>query len=177
MNNGKNMKQQQLNRPFTINLSKSARKTTLRIMRKRPCRALSYFTAGMKEFNIGNFWGAADSFAWSTRLDPVKAAYFYYFGLSLMHIPRRSHEAEENLQKAISIDPLKPEYHLELGNLYMKSGLRNKAIEIFAAALEANPLSETIMQAFTAAGGAVVKENEKENEPGNLFKKIFKEKK
>ena len=129
---------------------------------EKTVRALSYFTAGMKEFNIGNFWGAADSFAWSTRLDPVKAAYFYYLGLSLMHIPRRRHEAEENLQKAISIDPLKPEYHLDLGILYMKSGLKNKALEVYTSALQANPTSEDIRQAYSEAGGAA---------PGKVIRK------
>lgn len=143
---------------------------------EKTVRALSYFTAGMKEYNIGNFWGAADAFAWSTRLDPVKAEYFYYLGLSLMRIPRRGHEAEENLQKAIFIDPLKPEYHLDLGNMYMKSGLRNKALEIFTAALQANPTAENIRQAFAAAGGVAPKDSEPENGPGGLLKKLFKEK-
>ena len=137
--------------------------------------AAAYYNAGMKEFSVGNFWGAADAFAWATRLDPVKAAYFFQYGLSLTRIPRRRHEAEENLQKAIEIDPLKPEYHLELGNLYLKSGLRSKALDIYAIALRENPASEKIMEAIKAVGGTVPADGQAEN--GGLFKKMFKDKK
>lgn len=137
-------------------------------------RAALYYKAGMKEFNAGNFWGAAEAFSWATRLDPVKAIYFYYHGLSLMRIPRRGHDAEENLRKAIEIDPLKPEYHLELGNLYLKSGLKGKALDVYTVALRENPNSEKIMEAIREAGGQVRKKNEAS---GGLFKKMFKDKK
>ncbi|HUJ18915.1 MAG TPA: DUF4388 domain-containing protein [Nitrospirota bacterium] len=138
-------------------------------------RAATYFNAGMKEFKAGNFWGAADSFAWATRLDPVKAPYFYYYALSLMRIPRRRHEAEENLRKAIEIDPLKTEYHLDLGNLYLKGGLKAKAMEAFEGGLRANPYAENIIAAIKAAGGDVPKQGGPEG--GKLFDKIFKDKK
>ncbi len=120
-------------------------------------RAVSYFNAGMKDFNIGNFWGAAESFAWATRLDPVKAPYFFHYGISLSRIPRRMHEAEENLRKAIEIDPLKPEYPLELGKLYLKSGLKSKALDVFNAGLRANPSSVQLADAVRSAGGEVPK--------------------
>ena len=76
---------------------------------------VAYFNTGMKEFKIGNYWGAAEAFAWATRLDPVKAPYFYYYVFRSCAYRGDRHEAEENLQKAIEIDPLKAEYHLELG--------------------------------------------------------------
>ncbi len=137
-------------------------------------RATSYFNAGMKELKVGNYWGAAELFAWATRLDPVKAAYFHYYGLSLSHIPRRRHEAEENLHKAIEIDPLKPEYHLELGTLYLKSGLKSKALDIYLVALRENPGSEQIVNAIKAAGGEIPQSGDQD---GGLFKKMFKDKK
>ncbi len=138
--------------------------------------AVAYFNAGMKEFSQGNFWGAADSFAWATRLDPVKAPYFFQYGLSLVRIPRRRHEAEENLQKAIEIDPLKPEYHLELGNLYLKSGLKSKALDVFTVALRDNPGSEKLQEAFKASGGTVAPAATEPDSAG-VFKKMFKDKK
>ncbi len=140
---------------------------------KKTGRALSYFNAGMKDFQVGNFWGAAESFAWATRLDPVKAPYFYYYGIALTHIPRRRHEAEENLKKAIEIDPLKPDYYLELGALYRQSGLKTKALDVYYVALRENPNSDKIREAIKASGGEVPKDGE----DGGLFKKVFKEKK
>jgi curved DNA-binding protein CbpA len=138
-------------------------------------RAAAYFSAGVKDFKIGNFWGAAESFAWATRLDPVKSDYFYRYGVSLTRIPRRRHEAEEHLKKAIEIDPLKPEYYLELGTLYLKSGLKTKALDMYLDALRQNPAADQIKEAIKAAGGEVP--TDKEGEDGGLFKKMFKEKK
>jgi tetratricopeptide (TPR) repeat protein len=137
-------------------------------------QAAAYFKAGMKDLKIGNFWGAAESFASATRLDPMKADYFYQYGVSLKHIPRRRHEAEENLKKAIEIDPLKTEYHLELAALYLHSGLKSKAFDIYNEALRQNPDSNKIREAIAAAGGTVPEEQEGE---ASLFKKILKDNK
>ena len=136
-------------------------------------RAAAYFKAGMRDFSVGNYWGAAESFAWATRLDPVKSDYFYHYGISLTRIPRRRHEAEENLKKAIEIDPLRPEYHLELGTLYLHSGLKTKALDVYNDALRQNPASDKLREAIKAAGGTA--QEEKEGEAG-LFKKMFKDK-
>ncbi|MEK6742350.1 MAG: DnaJ domain-containing protein [Nitrospirota bacterium] len=115
-------------------------------------RAAEQFNSGMQEFKTGNYWGAEEKFAWATRLDPIKAPYFYYLGLCLMNIPRRKHESEENLQKAIEIDPTKIEYHIELSNLYIKSGLKTKAIGVLNNALNHHPDSPRINEAIAAAG-------------------------
>ena len=127
-------------------------------------RALAYYNAGMKDFKIGNYWGAAESFAWATRLDPVKPDYFFHYGMSLSRIPRRRHEAEENLRKAVEIDPLKTDYYLELGTLYLKSGLKLKAVDTYYEALHQNPLPdqvEKLQQAIEAAGGTMPKDGKK----------------
>jgi curved DNA-binding protein CbpA len=138
---------------------------------ERAAKAVAFYNAGMKDFKVGNFWGAAEAFSSASRLNPVKASYFYYYGLSLSHVPRRRHEAEENLQKAIEIDPLKDEYYLELGNLYLKSGLKQRALEVFREALLENPLSEKIREAIKAAGGSP---DDKAGETkGGVFKKVF----
>ncbi len=139
---------------------------------ERAGRATAYFNSGMKDFKVGNFWGAAEAFAWATRLDPVKSGYFFYYGQALSRIPRRRHEAEENLQKAIEIDPLKPDYYLELGNLYLKSGLKLRALEIFNEALVQNPHAEKIREAINATGGT---DGEKApgKSTGGVFKKMF----
>jgi curved DNA-binding protein CbpA len=114
-------------------------------------RAAQWFHKGFQEFKSGDYWGAAESLAWATRLDPIKAPYFYYYGLCLSFIPRRKHEAEENLQKALEIDPSKVEFHIELSNLYLKAGLKVKALAILNAAAERLPASDKIKEAITAA--------------------------
>ena len=140
-------------------------------------RAAEQFSNGMREFKIGNYWGAVESFTWATRLDPIKAPYFYYQGLCLMNIPRRKHEAEESLQKAIELDPTRIEYHIELSNLYIKSGLKTKALGVLNNALNHHPDSPRINDAIAAAGEgklSAVAAGETAMQPG-VRQKITKE--
>lgn len=140
---------------------------------ERAGRAAAYYNSGLKDFNMGNFWGAAEAFAWATRLDPVKSAYFFSYGQALSRIPRRRHEAEESLQKAIEIDPLKPDYYLELGNLYLKGGLKVRALEVFNAALAQNPFSDKVREAIKAAGGTAEEKAASQRSAGGVFRKMF----
>jgi len=119
---------------------------------EKAARALDQFNNGMTEFKVGNFWSAVDSFAWATRLDPRKAQYFYYHGLCLANIPRRQHEAEESYQKAIELDPDRTEHHLELSNMYLKGGLKAKALEVLNSALNRDVDRAKIREAIAAAG-------------------------
>ena len=119
--------------------------------KEKAARAAEWFQNGMKEFKSGNYWGAVDNFSWAVRLDPIKAPYFYYYGLCLSFIPRRRHEAEENIRKALDIDPSKVEFHIELSNLYLKSGLKAKSLAILNAAATRLPSSDKIKEAIIAA--------------------------
>lgn len=118
---------------------------------EKAARAAEQFNNGVKEFKIGNYWGAVEAFTWATRLDPLKAHYFFYQGICLTNIPRRKHEAEENLIKAIEIDPTKVEYHLELSNLYLKAGMKSKALAVLNNALQHVSWVEKIQQAIAFA--------------------------
>ena len=129
-------------------------------------RAVEQFNNGMREFRTGNYWGAVESFTWATRLDPIKAPYFYYQGLCLMNIPRRKHEAEEGLQKAIELDPTKVEYHIELSNLYIKNGLKAKAVGVLNAALEQVSWVDKIQEAIIAAGDGRITAAMTDKSPG-----------
>jgi tetratricopeptide (TPR) repeat protein len=119
--------------------------------KEKVVRAAEQFNSGMKEFKTGNYWGAVEAFTWATRLDPIKAPYFFYHGICLANIPRRKHEAEESLQKAIELDPTKVEYHIELSNLYIRNGLKAKAVGVLTAALHQVSWVEKIQEAIIAA--------------------------
>lgn len=120
--------------------------------REKAARAAVQFDFGMQEFRIGNYWGAEEKFAWACRMDPIKALYFFYHGLCLANMPRRRHEAEERLQKAIELDATKVEYHIELSNLYLKSGMKAKALGILNNALRHVSWTDKIQEAIAAAG-------------------------
>ena len=115
--------------------------------------ALAQYNEGMKQFNQRNFWGAEEAFAWAIRLDPENPEYVFRRGLTLARIPRRGHEAEEHLMKAIEKAPGKSEYHLELGNFYARSGLKEKALAAYRNALQHDPNSDTINKAIQKITG------------------------
>ena len=134
--------------------------------------AAKQFETGMTAFKAGNFWGAEESFKWACQFDPENSKYFHFRGVSLSRIPRRSHEAEEHLRKAIELDPEISSYHLELGNLYLKGGLKSRALQHFEQALELDPGSEAARKGVAAAGGAA---EQTEDIKSGMFKKIFKD--
>ena len=111
------------------------------------------FSEGMKQFNQGNFWGAAEAFEWATRLDPNNAEYVFQRGLTLARIPRRGHDAEEYFVEAIKIAPQNIEYYLALGGFYTKSGLKAKALATYQDALLRDPNSDRIKEALKKISG------------------------
>jgi curved DNA-binding protein CbpA len=115
--------------------------------------ARAQYNEGMKQFNQRNFWGAEEAFAWAIRLDPGNPEYVFRRGLTLARIPRRGHEAEEHFVKAIEKAPEKSEYHLELGNFYARSGLKEKALDAYQNALQRDPTSDTINKAIQKING------------------------
>jgi tetratricopeptide (TPR) repeat protein len=115
--------------------------------------AATQFNEGKKHYQVQNFWGAEESFRWAMRLEPENAEYIFYLGLALSRIPRRGHEAEEYFVKAVELSPSRAEYFLELGNFYMKNGLKTKALSMFQKALTCDPSSDKIKSFIKSAGG------------------------
>lgn len=138
---------------------------------EKAAQAKEHFENGMKQFTAGDYWSAVEAFTWAVRLDPVTSKYFFQLGRTLAHIPRRRHESEENLKKAIELDPFIADYHFELGALYVKTGLKTKALERFNNALRLDPASDKIKEAILAAGGGDAAPREKEGVLKKLFKK------
>ena len=57
----------------------------------------------------------------------------------MARIPGKLREAEEMLKKGIALDPINVEPYLDLGNIYIKTGLRQKAIAAFSEVLKRDP--------------------------------------
>ncbi|OGW29383.1 MAG: hypothetical protein A2X56_13480 [Nitrospirae bacterium GWC2_57_13] len=115
--------------------------------------AANQFNKGLKEYKTGNFWGALEAFKWAGRLDPSNARYWYYQGLTLAEMPRRHHEAQDHLKKAIEIEPMRTEFHVALGSLYLKNNLPSRAISQFREALKWDPESQQAKQGIIEAEG------------------------
>jgi curved DNA-binding protein CbpA len=115
--------------------------------------AADQFQAGKARFKVQDFWRAEESFRWAVRLEPNNAEYVFHLGLSLSRIPRRGHDAEEHFLKAAELSPGNTKYFLELGNFYMKNGLKLKAVSMYQKALKNDPASDNIKSLIKSAGG------------------------
>lgn len=115
-------------------------------------RAAEQFARGKAEIEKGNFWGAEESFKWAVRLDPTRASHYYFLATAQSRIPKRLHEAEENIQKAIEIEPSRPDYHVLLGQIYLKGGLKARAVKKFMEALNWNPSHPGALKGLEEAG-------------------------
>ncbi|WDT76526.1 MAG: DnaJ domain-containing protein [Candidatus Manganitrophus sp.] len=71
------------------------------------------------------------------RID--KAVYYLRYGQAMARIPGKLRDAAEILKKGVALDPTRTEFHVELGLIYSKTGLTQKAMTSFAEALKRDP--------------------------------------
>ncbi len=80
-----------------------------------------------------------------SELQPGNALAIYYYAMSLWKGKRAEdpgfdlREVESLLQKSIALDPVLPEAHVQLGNLYADQHEYDKSIPEYVRALELNP--------------------------------------
>ncbi len=99
-------------------------------------QALRQYKRAIRELKNGDFWVAAEALRWATRLDPKEPKYWFYLSKALSNIPKRLKHAEEALLEAIKLDRFNSEYYSELGQIYLKAGLKKRAKRQFEKALE-----------------------------------------
>ena len=97
------------------------------------------FKHGIKEFKTGNYEGAVACFKLASQLVPEKAQYWSYLSLSFSKIPNRLKDSEEALLQAIKIEPKNEEHYANLGQIYLKAGMKESAHNQFEKALTLNP--------------------------------------
>jgi len=101
--------------------------------------AKGHFKKGINDFSKGNFWGASDSFRLAARIQPREAIYWAHLSLALSKLPKRLKEAEEAMLKAISLEPNNSYYYMNLGLIFLNSGMKLRAIREFENALKFDP--------------------------------------
>jgi tetratricopeptide (TPR) repeat protein len=80
-----------------------------------------------------------------SELQPGNALAIYYYAMSLWKGKRAEdpgfdlREVESLLQKSVALDPVLPEAHVQLGNLYADQHAYDKSIPEYVRALELNP--------------------------------------
>jgi tetratricopeptide (TPR) repeat protein len=101
--------------------------------------AEDYFRLGVDEFKKGNYIKAIEFFKLSTGLNPHKAKYWSHLSLSFTKVPNGLDDAEEALLQSIKLEPDNAEHYANLGQIYLKAGMKKEANNQFEKALEINP--------------------------------------
>jgi tetratricopeptide (TPR) repeat protein len=94
------------------------------------------FKQGIEEFKKGNFLKAVDLLSLTVDSEPGNAKYWSYLALALTKLPNRTKDAEKALIEAIKVEPDCADHYANLGLVYGKEGLINKARETFEKALK-----------------------------------------
>ncbi len=93
-------------------------------------------------FDNMNYYDAIQHLHEAIRLNPSRASYHKLLAQALMKNPHWQKDAEEHFLKALEIDQLDVESHLELGDIYNAAGMAGRAQKMYAKALKLEPDSK-----------------------------------
>jgi curved DNA-binding protein CbpA len=113
---------------------------------KDAAKARQSFERGVEFFKKKDFESATVEFKEAVRLDQTSAGYYSYLALALLQRPRREAEAEEAMLEAVNLEPQNADHRANLGLLYQKAGINDKAREAFNAALKIDPKNQKALK-------------------------------
>jgi tetratricopeptide (TPR) repeat protein len=93
-----------------------------------PVLGQRYYSVGLNEEEFGDMASAAESFQKAVDYVPDNAEYVYKLAHALMAGDGDLHQAYSHAKKAIGLSPREALYHLLLGKICLKAGLRKSAV-------------------------------------------------
>jgi tetratricopeptide (TPR) repeat protein len=97
--------------------------------------AETLFRAGRAAFRAGEIAKAVDRLRECVWLRPDMARYHFHLAVAQSEVASLRKEAEQHLLKAIELEPMNADNHVQLGKLYLKVNLPNRAEAQFQEAL------------------------------------------
>ncbi len=117
-----------------------ARKAALKSIALNKNLAIGYIELGdLKLYQDFEWKSAKDNYQQALSLEPGNADVLYSLGGGLYFAIGQWNDAIRLMKECIEIDPLKPLYFLNLGNILTHAGRLDEAIAYFKKALELNP--------------------------------------
>ena len=117
-----------------------ARKAALKSIALNKNLAIGYIELGdLKLYQDFEWKSAEDNYQQALSLEPGNADVLYSLGGGLYFAIGQWNDAIRLMKECIEIDPLKPLYFLNLGNILTHAGRLDEAIAYFKKALELNP--------------------------------------
>jgi tetratricopeptide (TPR) repeat protein len=125
------------------------------------------FEQAKESYKAGKYWEASNLCEQALTLHE-DSRYYWLMGMSYAQHARFRHKAEDCFHRAIKMDPLNDEWHVELADFYLTNGLLlrarthcKKALEIVPDQARAHEMLESSLFASLGAGGCCC-----EHDPG-----------
>lgn len=107
------------------------------------------FDEGKKAYAAKDYKRAVELFEAAAQIMPNNSSYFACLGKALLHIPERLHRAELAFRRAITIDPDRIDYLLELARFYERQGKTDSAMKVYEAGLKRDPKNQTVKEGLS----------------------------
>jgi len=124
-----------------------------------------YLSRGVKAYKARNFTEAADNFSRATEADGNNAIAWHHLARTCMQQERWMPRAAAAITRACEIDPMKPEYSKLAGQIFTRTGEKEKAVQFYRQAIRWGGDDPEIRAALDALEG----KDKKKSLLGGLF--------
>ena len=94
-----------------------------------------FMQRGVKAYKAKNFIEAADNFSRATEADPNNALAWHHLARTCLQEERWMSRATTAVSRACELEPMRAEYHKLAGQIFLRSGERDKAANYFRQAI------------------------------------------
>jgi len=132
-------------------------------------QAMQFFKNGLYQMNTKeDIRMAEEFFRKAAHMDRDNARFLYYLGIAQSKLPGKKRTAVENLERASALDPFSAVYKASIGQVYLESGMKTRAIKYFEKALKLDGGCQEAIDGLAAMG---IKR--KEDAPKGLLSRLF----
>jgi Tfp pilus assembly protein PilF len=127
-----------------------------------------FLQRGVKAYKAKNFIEAADNFSRATEADPNSAVAWHHLARTCLQQERWVPRAAAAVARACELEPMKVEYHKLAGQVYVRTGDRERAVQHYRLAIRWGGEDPEVRAALDALEGG---DRRKKSLLGGLFGK------
>src|SRR5262245_54656879 len=98
--------------------------------------------------SLGEAQKAIDAYKKGIQIVPDASTLYYNMGVTYLESLKKADEARRALEMAVTLDPMQPEFHLMLGQVFQSTGYPTPALLAFSTYLVLNPTGPRALSAY-----------------------------